>query len=249
MMELLVRHCAFAPDNVDLLVDQPGSLVMPTARNIITKWFTKLNHLISYFSSSLAMDQYCATAETFEQLIVPSDRNPIAVVCQREQYIFTMMSDSCFSGGLMEHEPEQIGPSHPSDVVGPEPEGGMISIPKMIPVEALVEYFSTLTGLDSTDLGVHLLHHFGPEDCSLIFQNLPQSQLPKPLNKDQGILMSACQADELSQDARIDGKHCGAFTYAVQKALKEKSWTISNKSLIVNARVVLKNKHIRDQHP
>ncbi|KAE8655548.1 Metacaspase-9 [Hibiscus syriacus] len=108
---------------------------------------------------------------------------------------FTILSDSCHSGGLIDKEKEQIGPSTYKTT-----SSSLSYKPKTIPFESILHHLSALTGINSSDIGTHLLESFGA-NASLKFL-VPQlnSDLFKFLKPDEGILLSGCQADETSAD-------------------------------------------------
>lgn len=154
---------------------------------------------------------------------------------------FTIVSDSCNSGGLIDKEPIQVGGrQHLQDktatVAGIKP--------RMVTYESYLAHLTSVTGLDSPDIGVHLLHIFG-EEASLMYRLSPD-RYPKPLQADQGILLSGCQEDESSyEDPDANGGPCGDFTKVVQQIVKERRVPISNKELVIRARRILGD----PQHP
>lgn len=160
---------------------------------------------------------------------------------------FTMLSDSCHSGGLIDKEKEQIGPSSVSKT-----EKSLLAQPKTIPFQAILNHLSSGTGINTSDIGTHLLDSFGI-DASLRFR-LPKQELDsiKKIHPDAGILLSGCQANETSADmspsAGGDRKAYGAFSNAVQMVLKENLGALSNKQVVMMARKILKSQGF-DQHP
>lgn len=161
--------------------------------------------------------------------------------------IFTILSDSCNSGGLVDKESEQIGPGH-------HPHDQAIASfstrkPKMIPYDSMLQKLSSVTGLNSPDIGVHLLKMFGSE-ASLMFRSSP-NQFPKPLEPDQGILLSGCQSDENSDDVSDDnGEAYGEFSNAVEIIVNENSGRpLSNKQMVMMARKILEMNGNVHQHP
>lgn len=161
---------------------------------------------------------------------------------------FTILSDSCHSGGLIDKEKEQIGPS-----ATPAPRGGVphSSSPKHIPFQALLQHLSSLTRISTPDIGTHLLESFGDE-ASLRFRLPPlEAASLDPLKPDEGILLSGCQGNETSADMNPlveGGKAYGAFSNAVQTVLKENDRKLSNRELVVLAREVLRKQGF-GQHP
>ncbi|KAK4493226.1 hypothetical protein RD792_017904 [Penstemon davidsonii] len=188
--------------------------------------------------------------------IVPSDDNPITKMDFRhlvhrlpKNATFTILADSCNSGGLIDKEPEQVGPGHPVGQHGSSQAPPLTKKRKMIPIETLVQHLSALTGLESPDLGVHLLQHFGPDNCSILYR-VPPHQHPKPLNKDQGILLSGCQSNESSYEGTNGfGEPCGQFDNAIQEMFKGSQKSLTNRMIIIKATKMLKDKRIMVQHP
>lgn len=161
---------------------------------------------------------------------------------------FTIISDSCHSGGLIDKEKEQIGPS----TFNLTSTTLLSQKPKMIPFEAIHQHLSSLTNINTTDIGTHLLQQFGG-DASLKFR-LPPTALDwfESLQADPGILLSGCQANETSADMNptmSGGKAYGAFSNAIQTVLKkETDEFITNKQVVMLARKALQAQHIL-QHP
>ncbi|KAH7575824.1 hypothetical protein JRO89_XS02G0226900 [Xanthoceras sorbifolium] len=160
---------------------------------------------------------------------------------------FTILSDSCHSGGLIDKEKEQIGPYSIIQNNGKE----CCSNPKTIPFQSVLQHLSSLTRISTSDIGTHLLEFFGV-DASIRFR-LPLHELEsfESLKPDEGILLSGCQANETSADmnpVKGGGKAYGAFSDAVQRVLKENSGALSNREVVMMARKVLEEKGF-DQHP
>lgn len=161
---------------------------------------------------------------------------------------FTIISDSCHSGGLIDKEKEQIGPSITTNVtMHSHPYS-----PKAIPFQSVLQHLSSLTNINTCDIGTHLLEFFGA-DASLKFRLPPlEKDLSESLLKpDEGILLSGCQANETSADMNPiedGGKAYGAFSNAVQMVLKENSSRLSNRQVVMMARKLLQAQGI-EQHP
>lgn len=158
---------------------------------------------------------------------------------------FTIFSDSCHSGGLIDKEKEQIGPNN-------HPDGDSshsCSKPKSIPFDSVLQHLSSLTNINTTDIGTHLLEAFGA-DASLSF-HLPRVEIDffKPLNQDEGILLSGCQTEETSADVMLEnGKAYGAFSNAAQQVFKENSGPLTNREVVSMARKILVMQQF-EQHP
>lgn len=155
---------------------------------------------------------------------------------------FTILSDSCHSGGLIDKEKEQIGPNESNPKSFP-------SRPKIIPFESILHHLSSISGVQSLDIGLHLSEVFGNE-ASTKFR-LPNTEMENLGKSDSGILLSGCQANETSADMnpKISGeKAYGAFSNALQMVLKEHRTSISNRELIIRTREVLQAEGF-NQHP
>lgn len=164
-----------------------------------------------------------------------------------------MISDSCHSGGLIDKEKEQIGPS---TIINDEnlqlPSAPNATKAKTIPFQSILQHFSSHTNINTTDIGTHLLESFG-EDASLKFQLHPRDlDTVDSLKADAGILLSGCQANESSADMnpnKAGGKAYGAFSNAIENVLEENPMTLSNKQVVVLTRNKLKQQGLGQQHP
>ena len=86
---------------------------------------------------------------------------------------FTILSDSCHSGGLIDKEREQVGPDCPPPTDQTNNKAGCnLFKPKNIPYESLLGHLALLTNLVEYEIGTHLTALFG-EEASLKF-HLPQ---------------------------------------------------------------------------
>lgn len=168
---------------------------------------------------------------------------------------FTILSDSCHSGGLIDKEKEQIGPSTASLVLC---DGGAspARAPKAIPFNSLLHFLSSLTKINTSDIGTHLLEAFGAE-ASLRFRRRREeldAPIDPPVKPDEGILLSGCQANETSADmnpsaAGGGGEAYGAFSNAVQTVLRENPRRrLRNHEVVAGARAVLRAQGFA-QHP
>ncbi|KAF5197054.1 Metacaspase-9, partial [Thalictrum thalictroides] len=158
---------------------------------------------------------------------------------------FTIMSDSCHSGGLIDKEKEQIGPSSMNLTLPIS-----LNRPKNIPFHNILNDLTSHSGIQSSDIGNHLLEIFGNEASAKFHQNKVQDILG-PIHPDSGILLSGCQANETSADMNPTmegGKAYGAFSNAVQMVIKENGTSLTNKELIIKTRQVLQAQGF-DQHP
>ncbi|KAL2228104.1 UNVERIFIED_CONTAM: Metacaspase-9 [Sesamum indicum] len=262
MHEVLVAQFGFDPNHVELMIDKPGSLTMPTGANIKKALSRMIDQaepgdvLFFHYSGHGTLIK-AHNLSKIEEAIVPCDFNLITSVDFRQLVnrvpkgaTFTILSDSCHSGGLIDKETEQIGPSStPRNGITPP-----FCKPKEIPFQSILQYFTSLTSKISTDIGAHLVEVFG-SDASLMFR-LPLHEL-EPISTpylmpDEGILLSGCQANETSADVEImtnGRKPCGAFSNAVQMVLKKNSGPLSNREIVLMARKILIMQHFNNQHP
>ncbi|KAJ9548685.1 hypothetical protein OSB04_021228 [Centaurea solstitialis] len=265
MRQVLINRFGFEPHNIQLLTDAPGSLIVPTGAKIKEALDRMVDNaesgdvLYFHYSGHGTRIPSIKRVHPFHQdeAIVPCDFNLITDVDFRNLVnrvpkgaTFTIVSDSCHSGGLIDKEKEQIGPSSlPSDHA---PTLDHITKSKTIPFESILHHLSSSTHINTPDLGTHLLELFG-EAASLSF-SLPSHELhPFPsAHADTGILLSGCQANESCADISPNGngdKAYGAFTYAIQNVLNENlKCDLSNKEIVLMARKVLEKQGF-GQHP
>lgn len=164
-----------------------------------------------------------------------------------------MVSDSCHSGGLIDKEKEQIGPS---TIINGEklqlPPPSAVAKAKTIPFQSILQHLSSLTNINPTDIGTHMLESFGA-DASLKFQLHPRElDSINAVKPDAGILLSGCQANESSADMNpsgAGGKAYGAFSNAIESVFEENPGALSNKQVVVMARERLKQQGLAEQHP
>nr|CAB3459275.1 unnamed protein product [Digitaria exilis] len=134
----------------------------------------------------------------------------------------TMISDSCHSGGLIDQEKEQIGPSV---------DGGDIAAPpsttrrRFLPYGAVVGHLSAISGVDASHhVAEHLLALFG-DDASAKFRGHHQQQRRRRTTT----AASAVQA-------------------VLAAAQPEAAVAVSNREVVIRARKVLAEKGFQ-QHP
>ncbi|XVF82482.1 hypothetical protein PTKIN_Ptkin16aG0052200 [Pterospermum kingtungense] len=262
MREVLLERFGFDPSHVELLTDALGSSVMPTGVNIKAA-LTKMVNLAEagdvlffHYSGHGTRIPSLKPGHPFRQdeAIVPCDFNLITDVDFKQLVnqlpkgaSLTILSDSCHSGRLIDKEKEQIGPSTVKNTTPPP----VSYRAKSIPMESILEHLTSLTNINTSDIGTHLLEYFGA-DASLKFR-IPflESDLFESLKPDEGILLSGCQANETSADMNAiegGGKAYGAFSNAVQMVLKQNSGALSNREVVMMAREVLEAQGI-EQHP
>ncbi|XVE68434.1 hypothetical protein DITRI_Ditri09bG0068400 [Diplodiscus trichospermus] len=261
MRDLLLKRFGFDPSHVQLLIDAPMSSVMPTGVNIKAALDTMVNQaeagdvLFFHYSGHGTRIPTLKPGHPFRQdeAIVPCDFNLITDVDFRQlvnrlpkEASLTILSDSCHSGGLIDKEKEQIGPSIIKNATPP-----VSYKARSIPLESILQQLIPLTRINTSDIATHLLESFGA-DASLKFR-IPflESDSFESLKVDQGILLSGCQANETSADMNAvegGGKAYGAFSNAVQLVFKENSGALSNRQVVTIARKVLEAQGI-EQHP
>ncbi|KAK9671296.1 hypothetical protein RND81_12G019900 [Saponaria officinalis] len=267
--ELLVDRFGFESSRIQTLTDHrhDQSTVLPTGvnvRNALSKMIddAKEGDVLFFHYSGHGTRINSKLHLKQDEAIVPCDFNLITDVDFRQLVnrlpkgaSFTILSDSCHSGGLIDKEKEQIGPdsispkaqTNNSDHIKPKPK------PKHIDHESILSHLTSLTNLVESEIGAHLTALFG-EDASLKFR-LPELDLEKlfgPHQPDSGILLSGCQSNETSADMPASGSNAeahGAFSYAVQSVLRAHKGPISNKELVMFARETLKKEGLQGQHP
>ncbi|KAF3566619.1 hypothetical protein DY000_02019814 [Brassica cretica] len=271
MKQTLSTRFGFKQDDLEVLTDEPESKVKPTGANIkaaLRRMVEKAQNgsggdvLFFHYSGHGTRIPSAKPAHPFrkDEAIVPCDFNLITDVDFRELVnqlpkgtSFTMISDSCHSGGLIDKEKEQIGPFSSSNR---SPAMETTTTLRALPFKEVLDHLSSLTGILTSDIGTHLLELFGG-DAGLKFR-LPTIDLMDLLEKmtlrerhvDSGILLSGCQADETSADVGGGGggKAYGAFSNAIQTVLKENGGALKNKQLVMMAREVLERLGFQ-QHP
>ncbi|KAK4787320.1 hypothetical protein SAY86_011153 [Trapa natans] len=280
MREVLLSRFGFEPEDVELLTDAPGSPIVPTGKNIMAALGRMVGRaglgdvLFFHFSGHGTRIPSPRHGRPFwqDEAIVPSDFNLINDMDFRQLVnrlpkgsSFTILSDSCHSGCLIDKEKEQIGPSTVSSLGLRDGDGTAPFIPKAksIPFDSLLHFLSTLTKINTSDIGTHLLQCFGA-DASLRFRLTREeldAPIDPPLKPDEGILLSGCQANETCVDVNPwssaasasggggAGKAYGAFSNAVQTVLRENPRRrLSNREVVAAARAVLEAQGLA-QHP
>ncbi|KAF3789139.1 Metacaspase-9 [Nymphaea thermarum] len=265
MQRLLLSRFGFEAHNITLLTDEPDSSVQPTGSNIRQSLEEMIRRadpgdvlLFHYSGHGTLLPAHGQSHQTFrsrEEAIVPCDFNLITDVDFRHLVdqlpagsSFTMISDSCHSGGLIDKEKEQIGPStvlQSRTVAGKEKV--QRSKARVIPFNAVLQYLANVSGIDSPEIGDHLSALFGRE-ASLRFQPGARGVHRRT---DDGILMSGCQSNETSADACPTGDPAeayGAFSNALQMALREVKGRIGNRELVKMVRKLLREGEY-EQHP
>ncbi|KAL3585146.1 hypothetical protein D5086_012013 [Populus alba] len=264
MKEVLVKRFGFDLRSVQLLTDAPGSVVLPTGANIKKALGQMIDQaeagdvLFFHYSGHGTRIPSVKPGHPFrhDEAIVPCDFNLITDVDFRQLVnrlpkgaSLTVLSDSCHSGGLIDKEKEQIGPKATITTNNAKVPS---QSPKVIPFESILQHLTSLTNINTSDIGTHLLEFFG-SDASLKFRLPPlERDQFESIDPDEGILLSGCQANETSADMSPNeggGKSYGAFSNAVQMVLKEHLGQLSNKQLVMMAREVLQAQGFEQQHP
>ncbi|XP_071723916.1 metacaspase-9-like [Rutidosis leptorrhynchoides] len=265
IQEILVQSFGFEPKNIDLLTDAadqsneniPNAVNIKAALNRMIGQAEPGDVLVFHYSGhgttthSKKLGRVC-------EAIVPCDFNLIIDVDFREMVnrvpkgaSFTILADSCFSGGLIAREKEQIGP-HVS-IKGDISASQNSSKPRTIPIESILQHLQSLTQSDTPDIAGYLLELFG-DDASLKFRLAPPELKRLDSSKpDEGILLSGCQSNEYSCDMPASvtgGKPHGAFTYALMEIFKDfPAGGLSNREVVIKAREGVKAQDIKTQHP
>ncbi|KAG8490234.1 hypothetical protein CXB51_015493 [Gossypium anomalum] len=135
---------------------------------------------------------------------------------------FTILSDSCHSGGLIEKEKEQFGAEHMTTPVNPSmPKPSKVKA-KSLPFDIIHGAIDTAAGLlhDAVNIGQKIFGIFG-KDVSLKFHPhyVDGLMVLDPLKEDDGMLLSGCEANETSYDLVLGNRPFGAFTDAVVNVL------------------------------
>ncbi|VAI30022.1 unnamed protein product [Triticum turgidum subsp. durum] len=166
-----------------------------------------------------------------------------------------------YSGGLIDQEKEQIGPS-----VGSDPSAGSTAparTARFLPYGAILDHLSAVSGMPSSHhVADHLVALFGADASAKLHvhggsgngstPSTTPAPAPTPPRPDEGILLSGCQTNETSADVPAyeasGGKACGAFSSAVQSVLAAHPAPLSNRELVAKARAVLEEQGF-EQHP
>ncbi|PKI58944.1 hypothetical protein CRG98_020690 [Punica granatum] len=243
MREVLVKRFGFDPQNVELLMDAPGSPVLPTGTNV-----------------KAALDRMVDRAEAGDVLFfhysghgtrIPRPRHKLPL-WQDEAIV--PCDFNLITGNNQYIEKEQIGPYTALCDGG----ASLSHAPRTIPFNSLLHHLSSLTKINTSDIGTHLLECFGSEASLRFRRTLEELDAPidLPVKPDEGILLSGCQAEETSADmspsaaaAGGAGKAYGAFSNAVQIVLRENAGRrLSNREVVAAARAVLRAQGFA-QHP
>lgn len=275
MRDLLVARFGFAPADITLLTDDNAGVLRPTGANIkralgdMVARAAPGDVLFFHYSGHgtlvpPVMPQHRGHRRN-DEAIVPCDFNLITDVDFRQLVdrvprgaSFTMVSDSCHSGGLIDNEKEQIGPASVDDLATAgrnAPVSTRTMARRFIPYASLVEHLAGTSGVDASHHAAdHLLALFGADASVKFHHRRHDHDIAAPPRTDEGILLSGCQTDETSADVVAEDdeaskkKACGAFSNAVQAVLAAHPAPLSNREVVSRARAVLRHQGF-EQHP
>ncbi|KAK8575683.1 hypothetical protein V6N13_033066 [Hibiscus sabdariffa] len=291
MKTLIQTRFGFEDKNIKVLTDEPYTSPdeLPTHVNIMAELRAMVHDakagdvLFFHFSGHGTTIPSLEPGNPYreDEAIVPCDLNLITDMDLRclikdlaQGTSFTIVSDSCHSGGLIDKRKEQIGPSRVRGIPPP-----VHFKARSIPVETLAQcLLSTRSDITCTAtedamgarpkfwgivipaaMGLlgNILPMIFPREVSIKFRpRHEQRELlssKRSLTEDEGILLSGCQANETSADLRgsklTGGKAHGAFTYALVQVLnRNEDSSLTNKELVVNVRKFLQDQGF-EQHP
>ncbi|KAK8508223.1 hypothetical protein V6N12_019402 [Hibiscus sabdariffa] len=281
MEELIVNEFGFDQHNVKYLIDEPGTPPegLPTHANIMAALEEMVHDAVAgdvvffHFSGHGTTLSSLKPGDSYkeEEAIVPCDLNLVTNMdlrCLIQKLkpgtSFTILSDSCHSGGLIDKDKEQIGPT--TRMKG-------IPIPvyyksRGISIGSIMNCLQSVTGALNTGANIltgvanvvntgstvtesisSALSGIFNKDVSIKFrpQNEQISEMKsRSLMEDEGLLLSGCQANETSADlvgsALTEGR-----AHAVVKVLNQKK-RLTNKELVKEVRRFLQEQGI-EQHP
>jgi hypothetical protein len=248
----LIHRFGFAKENIDLLIDTDEAYTKPTGENIRAAlramirranagdvlFFHYSGHgTLSPKNNSIGNDECIVPCDfkliTDEDFRLIVNEVPLGTT-------FTMVSDSCHSGGLIDKEKEQIGPVDATyrSLTNPERPRQRSSKSKFIPLDSLLEILREKTGeaeTESDKIKIALFHLFGEKatsrihrlvntGCSVLeemevhikgrrleYDHEELQQGKQSIHPDMGILLSGCQTDETSADACPTGDRNKAY--------------------------------------
>lgn len=286
----LIHRFGFARDNIHLLIDTDEAYPKPTGENIRAALLAMIRRanagdllFFHYSGHGTLIPKHNSPGNV--ECIVPSD---LKLITDEDFRLivnevplgatFTMISDSCHSGGLIDKEKEQIGPVHGTyrSLAGPERPRRHFLKDKFVPLDLLLEILRERTGeaeTESDKIKSALFHLFGERADSRVhglvnagisvleahmkgrhleyhYEGLQQGK--QSIHPDMGILFSGCQTDETSADDCPKGdynKAYGAFSNAIQTILEQHGKApIGNRELALGARKLLVEQGY-SQHP
>lgn len=286
----LIHRFGFARDNIHLLIDTDEAYPKPTGENIRAALLAMIRGanagdllFFHYSGHGTLIPKHNSPGN--DECIVPCD---LKLITDEDFRLivnevplgatFTMISDSCHSGGLIDKEKEQTGPVHGTyrSLAGPERPRRHFSKDKFVPLDLLLEILRERTGeaeTESDKIKSALFHLFGERADSRVhglvnagisvleahmkgrhleYHHEGLQQGKQSIHPDMGILFSGCQTDETSADACPKGdynKAYGAFSNAIQTILEQHGKApIGNRELALGARKLLVEQGY-SQHP
>jgi hypothetical protein len=289
MRRALIHRFGFSEHNINQLIDTDEAYKKPTGENIRAALLAmvrraKPGDVLFFHYSGHGTLVPLQNSTGYEECIVPCDFNLLTDedfrLIVNEVPLgtsFSMVSDSCHSGGLIDKEKEQIGPHASSNrsLTDPETLARQTSKNKFLPLNSVLDVLREKTGeaeLEAHKIKTALFQLFGekasskvqrlPTTVRSVLENIggnkghsvddheepPQRQR---VHEDMGILLSGCQTNETSADACPTGdrnKAYGAFSNAIQTILEQHGKPISNRELVLGARKLLVEEGY-SQHP
>ncbi|CAD6343743.1 unnamed protein product [Miscanthus lutarioriparius] len=233
MRAVLLDRFGFAPGDVTVLTDDdPKKLPTRDAiKGALDDMSCAANSPTALAAAPTSTDMLaCTHARTRRRsVVVTADLYFRELVdCVPAGATFTMVSDSCQSGGLIDQEKEQIGPA--AAAADPHLHAGACAR-RLLPYTVVLSHLSAASGLGaSADPLVALLG----DDASAKFH----------ANTDDA---SAMITDDANAEVRGQGG-VRAFTRALQAVLAAHPAPMSNREVVRRAREVLSEQRI-PQHP
>ncbi|KAG0628938.1 hypothetical protein M758_1G064400 [Ceratodon purpureus] len=249
LSNVLMNFYGFEGTDIDILVDEPADEErdLPTHANI-HKYLNKLidgaqsgDTLVFSFSGhggrvkigSLGEDHSHDTNSDntgYNEMICPYDHTNVLTDDDFREIVsgipagvnFTVISDSCNSGGLIDELVEQIGGAelkYEEELRVSEGSGGSKRLTEDMLISSLNNDDRISDPVDDSNIG-RVLYDLYKDDSSLTFKcRFNQDAYSRAGSKsdDVGILLSACESWEFSTDT-ADG---GVFTVALESVLEE----------------------------
>ncbi|KMT14921.1 hypothetical protein BVRB_3g064350 [Beta vulgaris subsp. vulgaris] len=243
---MLIKRFGFEENDIELLTDAHDSSISPTGANIKKALGDMVDRaeegdvLYFHYSGHGTLIPSLKPNETHrkDEAIVPCDFNLITDIDFRQlvnklppKTSFTILSDSCHSGGLIDQEKEQIGPLATTSKAQNHSFRA-----RLITYDQVLQKLKQLTNIDTQNISTHIKQHF-KDQASLSFSLNEADQdhighLERATKGDCGILLSGCQSNETSADVNLEdkgGTAHGAFSNAVQDVLMQNVGRLSNK--------------------
>eukprot|EP01018_Ginkgo_biloba_P039151 Gb_12947 [translate_table: standard] len=197
MRTTLIHRFGFAKKNIDLLIDTDAEHAQPTGQNIRLALLKMIEQakpgdvLFFHYSGHGTLvpkeNNGSANNEGYDECIVPCDFNLITDEDFRSIVnkvplgaTFTMVSDSCHSGGLIDKEKEQIGPATETGREILELQVGY-GKDKFLALDSLLEILREKTGNAEIEVGKIrvALYHLFREKASYNVKRFVNSLLEK----------------------------------------------------------------------